>query len=93
MDGCVQGAQGPHNLEAYLVRLVGGRKKERKAPSSALPRKSTSLGWLCLPIPRVEDVLPLPTPLSLVAALSSGAACLACPSQGRCTRGSCTSLV
>lgn len=57
----------PATLKPYLVWLVSGRKRERKAPSSALARESTSLaplGWLRLPTPRVEDVLPFPTPPS-----------------------------
>ena len=67
MDGCAQGAQAPPNLEALSSVAVWREEEGWKAPSSALPRKSTSPappGWLRLPTRRVEVVLPLPTPLS-----------------------------
>lgn len=96
MGGCVQGAWAPTSLEA--IPSVAGWSEEEREESSLLgtPEEkhlSGPSGWLRLPTLWIEDVLPLHTPRLLVAALSCRAACLACPSQGRCTGDSCTSLV
>lgn len=95
MGGCVQGARAPHNLEA--ISSVADWWEEVGEESSFL---STSEEKHILDSSRVAPLAhptgrsyPPPHPSVLVAARSLGAACLACPSQGRCTGDSCTSLV